>query len=99
MTTYYSVEFRNMRTAVHGLFIYEDENIAFSVDDALSEYDENECVAKDIYAPQRDEFEIDPCVMPDEWSPGFNENPIEINYRGVVFDEKKIYTNSMMGTS
>lgn len=40
----YAVEYRNMRTSVHGLFVYEDLEVACEVDERLAEVSDDQCV-------------------------------------------------------
>lgn len=86
METLYAVEYRNMRTAVHGLFIYEEMDIACAVDAALSEIDD----PIDLSDPVGQEaIRVDDAVDEFDFS--------EINYRDVEWDDDEgeyIYTGA-----
>lgn len=74
----YAVEYRNMRTAVHGLFVYDDLDSACAVDDYLAENAESYYDSMDD--PMVQEYEMKAEHMVDvDYS--------EINYRDVAWDD------------
>lgn len=74
--TVYAVEYRNMHTACHGLFLYKDLETACEVDDALEEI-------ADSATPEEIEAVLQADKMYDDAS-AFEE----IDYRDVDFDEE-----------
>lgn len=78
MKTLYGVEYRNFRTAIHGIFVYEDIETACAVDDAWD--------GEDLDAMDPVTGELSPILQPENILDDYDFS--EINYRDVEFDEE-----------